>query len=52
MLGTFFTITSDDITTSVNYSASLISDFSPLLWLFLGLSVGIGIVYAIIRIFT
>lgn len=51
MLATFFTITTDDITASINYSASLVGDFLPLLLLIIGLSVGMYIIYSVVRIF-
>jgi hypothetical protein len=48
-LGTFFTITGEDITTMIGYTSDLLDDLSPLLLALIGVAVGIFIFWAITR---
>jgi hypothetical protein len=43
IFGTFFTISSGDITTALGYTGQLIADLMPILVVFLGLGIGFSI---------
>ena len=47
-LGTFFTITNDNITAMLGYVADFIEDFTPLLLPILAVGLGILIIWAIV----
>lgn len=48
MLGTFFTISTTDITAMIGYSSDLFTDFAPILLIIVGVGVGIFVITAII----
>lgn len=48
MLGTFFTITSDNVSTTLGYVGNLISDLTPLLLPIVAVGLGVIIFYAVI----
>jgi uncharacterized membrane-anchored protein YhcB (DUF1043 family) len=50
-LGTFFTITQDDISAMISNGASLVSDFMPLLVVLVGILIGAFIIRMIARLF-
>ena len=50
MLGTFFTIASEDITAIVGYAGSLIGDAMPLIVVIIGIGIGLLILKVIINI--
>jgi hypothetical protein len=50
-LGTFFTITQNDVSSSLGYAGSLVGDFLPLLLVIVGISIGIFVVGKITHLF-
>lgn len=48
MLGTFFTITSENVSSTIGYISDIIGDFSPILFVIMGVAVGIIVLEAII----
>jgi hypothetical protein len=48
MLGTFFTITGDNVSTTLSYVSGLISDLTPLLLPIIAVGLGVIIFYAVI----
>lgn len=49
MLGTFFTISTEDITTMIGYIGDIFSDLSPVILLIVGVGLGLMAVSVIIR---
>lgn len=49
MLGTFLTITPENITAMIGYTKDLITDLTPILLIVVGVAVGIFIFWAIVR---
>jgi len=49
MLGTFFTITDENISTTIAYAKDLIDDLSPLLTVFVAVGIGLIIFSVIIN---
>lgn len=43
LLGTFFTITSNDVTTALGYTGDLVGDFMPLILPLVGIGLGLAI---------
>jgi hypothetical protein len=52
MLGTFFTITNEMMTTMIGYIGDVFTDLAPLLLLIIGVSVAMLVIGFIIRAFT
>lgn len=50
ILGTFFTITSENVASTTAYAGNIVSDLMPLLVVVLGVIIGLFIVRSIIRI--
>jgi len=48
ILGTFFTITSEDVASTTAYAGNLVSDLMPLLVVVLGILIGLFIVKVIV----
>jgi len=49
MLGTFITISSEDITAMIGYASGLLTDLQPLLIIIVGIAVGLIIFWAIMK---
>ena len=47
LFGTFFTITSDNVSTTIGYMKDLISDLTPFLTLIIGVAVGL-IIFSVV----
>lgn len=46
---TFFTIAAEDITAITGYAGSLVSDFMPLLVVFVGIAIGVYIIRVVLN---
>jgi hypothetical protein len=51
LYGTFFTITQDNVSTSLAYAGNLVGDFLPLLLVIVGISIGVFVVGKIAHLF-
>jgi len=50
ILGTFFTITSNDVASTTAYAGNIVSDLMPLLVVIIGVIIGLFIVRSILRL--